>query len=160
MFKPEIILTVIVMLIVSYTDLKYRMIKNWVVLPAALIGLLLGYMNNGWDGLLFSLQGWVTGAGIFIVAWALGFSGAGDAKLMGAFGSLIGPYNIFIALKIWAVIYLAIVLVNKISSYGLRLDKAIVEEAIDLKHKTVIPRKSVRMAPVFSLAVLISLFWR
>jgi Flp pilus assembly protein protease CpaA len=162
MFTQIVVLKLIVlaavMIITSYTDIKKGVIKNWVVFPGAVIAFILAYMERGTDGLLWSLGGWGVGAGIFIATWLLGISGAGDAKLMGVYGALLGPYQSLEVIQIWSVITFFILAIIKIQTYGLRLDKAILDEVVVLKHKIDVPKKKIKLAPVFGVAVLISMF--
>lgn len=86
-------------LIAVYTDCRWRIIKNSLTLPAIILGLLLHTLGNGWSGLIFSVFGLVVGAGLMFIPFALGQMGAGDVKLMGALGSLLGGYavlNVFL----------------------------------------------------------------
>jgi prepilin peptidase CpaA len=70
-------------------DITTHKIPNWFVLLALLGGLSL----NAWNGtthLLSSLAGFALGIGIFFIPFALGIVGAGDVKLMGAVGAILG----------------------------------------------------------------------
>ena len=70
-------------------DLREQRIPNWLNFPATGAGLLL----NGWNGfpsLLDSLYGCGLGIGIFVLPFILGWLGAGDVKLMGALGAILG----------------------------------------------------------------------
>jgi prepilin peptidase CpaA len=87
-------LTIIVVLIAIYTDLRWRKIFNRLTFPAAIIGLLLHIVDSGWDGFLFCLIGLTVGLVIFIVPFVFGRMGGGDVKLMGALGTLVGGYGI------------------------------------------------------------------
>jgi prepilin peptidase CpaA len=61
--------------------------------------LAVGYhsLSNGLNGLSFSAGGLALGIGLFIVPYLLGGMGAGDVKLMGAAGAVLGPRGICIA---------------------------------------------------------------
>ncbi len=68
-------------------DLRERRIPNWLVLFALTGGILL---NLGMPQLLNSLEGFGLGIGIFLLPFALGWLGAGDVKLLGAVGAVLG----------------------------------------------------------------------
>ena len=71
------------------SDLRAQRIPNWLNFSATGAGLLL----NGWNGFpsfLDGLYGFALGIGIFILPFILGWLGAGDVKLMGALGAILG----------------------------------------------------------------------
>ena len=72
------------------SDIRSHHIPN----PLALTGLVLGLAGHGWrgggPGLLLSLEG-VAVAALALLPYALGGLGAGDVKLLGAVGALMGP---------------------------------------------------------------------
>jgi prepilin peptidase CpaA len=45
----------------------------------------------GWSGVLLALAGWGSGLLLLFPFYALGGMGAGDVKLLGAFGAWLGP---------------------------------------------------------------------
>lgn len=70
---------------------------------------------NGLAGFLFSFEGIVVGIALLIVPYLMGGMGAGDAKLMGAVGGLLGPKGVFVAFLFTALVggvYAFIVLVS------------------------------------------------
>lgn len=71
-------------------DWRSRRIPNALTLPAIGAGLLLYALSDGVAGLAFSAKGLAVGAGVFFVPYYLGGMGAGDVKLMGAVGALLG----------------------------------------------------------------------
>lgn len=52
---------------------------------------------SGWSGMTDSLYGLLVGLGIFLIPFALGGLGAGDVKLFGAIGAIMGPTFAFYA---------------------------------------------------------------
>jgi prepilin peptidase CpaA len=77
-------------LVDAVLDLKSRRIPNWLTVPLAVSGLLAALGRDGLPGL-----GWaVAGCGLlalpYILLFALGHGGAGDAKMMGAVGAWLG----------------------------------------------------------------------
>jgi prepilin peptidase CpaA len=80
----------LLILLSGFFDAKVRRIPNKITFPAILFGLIMGLITGGWTGLLQSFISLLVGLGIFFIPFALGGMGAGDVKLMGAIGSLMG----------------------------------------------------------------------
>jgi len=86
------------------TDLLYRKIPNALTIPAAACGLMYHIYLNGLDGFLFSIKGLLLGLGLLLVFYAFGIMGAGDVKLMGSVGSILGPAAVFKAFLFTAIV--------------------------------------------------------
>lgn len=78
-------------------DIRYKLIPNFFTFPAMLVALSYHFINGGAGGLLFSVSGLAVGIGLWIVPYLLGGMGAGDAKLMGAVGCILGPKGVLVA---------------------------------------------------------------
>ena len=78
----------------GWSDLRTRQISNAITVPGALLGFALQCWNSGWSGAVASLEGLAMGLGIFIVLYIAGGMGAGDVKLFGAVGALVGPQSL------------------------------------------------------------------
>ena len=100
---PLIFLTII-LLITTISDIRTHKIPNYCTYPAIAIGI--GYYTymNGLHGLLFSLAGLFSGLFLLILFYLKGGMGAGDVKLMGAVGVLLGPKGVFVAFLCTALI--------------------------------------------------------
>lgn len=84
------ILLVIAGTIATITDLRSMRIPNWLTLPLLGTGLCHGLLTAGVTGLGAALLGAAAAGVMFVVAYAMLGGGAGDAKLMLAFGSWLG----------------------------------------------------------------------
>ncbi|HZI89059.1 MAG TPA: A24 family peptidase [Candidatus Polarisedimenticolia bacterium] len=83
----------------AWCDLQYRRIPNALTLPTVVIALCLHGVTHGLPGLLSSLAGMFVAALLVVPGYALGFTGAGDVKLLAAVGALLGlPMALFAAL--------------------------------------------------------------
>ncbi|EPC02462.1 hypothetical protein L861_08800 [Litchfieldella anticariensis FP35 = DSM 16096] len=78
-------------------DLRQRRIPNVLVMAGAAIGILLQGLLAGSGGILATISGLAVGLVILLPGYLLGMTGAGDVKLMAAVGTLLGPYDVFIA---------------------------------------------------------------
>lgn len=107
--------TLIVLAVATFTDLRFRRIPNWLVLPFLVAGVVLSPWRTDWGGISegFSWHGlgqfrwhglWQSFAGmglgllIFGFLFWLGGMGGGDVKLCAALGAWIGPVQMFWAL--------------------------------------------------------------
>jgi prepilin peptidase CpaA len=84
----EIVLLAVLGLSVFF-DLRERRIPNWLTASGALVGLSLN-LFDGFAQFLQGFSGLVVGIGVLIVPFALGWVGAGDVKLVGTVGALLG----------------------------------------------------------------------
>jgi len=90
--KPVVLgLAVALAVAAGYTDWRSRRIPNWLTAPGLLLGVLANTVLGGRGGLKTSLLG--AGLGLlvllpFVIVRALG---AGDWKLAGALGAIVGP---------------------------------------------------------------------
>lgn len=89
--------TLILLVLVSITDLRSRRIPNWLVLPFLGAGLVVSGWLHGWQGIGKSLAGVALAIVICGTFYWLGGLGAGDLKLCAAIGAWIGPHQLFIA---------------------------------------------------------------
>lgn len=74
----------------GFWDLKERKIPNKITFSGILIGILFNLITGGWTGLTQAVLGLFAGLAIFFLPFAMGGMGAGDVKLMGAIGALMG----------------------------------------------------------------------
>ena len=100
---PALIVVAILLGIAVYTDLRYGKIFNKLTFPCMAIGLTLGLLRGGPQGLLDSLAGIGVALGLYLLAHSKAIGG-GDAKLMMAVGSLVG-----LKLTIWALLFSAVI---------------------------------------------------
>src|SRR5215831_2555895 len=91
----EIVLTLVVV-VAAWHDIRTRHIPNWIPVSGALLGLVIQTWDNGLQGGLTSIAGAALGLGIFLPLYMLGGMGAGDVKLFGAVGALVGPSALII----------------------------------------------------------------
>ena len=99
-----IILLLSILSISAIIDFRTQKIPNLITIPALIIALLYHFFTNGIDGLIFSLLGLATGIGLLIIPYMLGGMGAGDAKLMGAVGAVLGSKSVFVAFLLTALV--------------------------------------------------------
>ena len=84
-------------------DIRTRRIPN--ELTALIAGIGLGFAAAGVSGLSLgaSLAGFAVGLLLMMPGYALGATGAGDVKLMGAVGTLVGPGGVVTAFAFTAI---------------------------------------------------------
>jgi prepilin peptidase CpaA len=93
MYATQIIwfLTLALTLSAALLDWRSRRIPNWLTVPGLLLGVAVHAMLSGWRGALFALEGAGLALVILLPLVMLRGLGAGDWKLMGAVGALLGP---------------------------------------------------------------------
>lgn len=87
------IILAIVAIIAAIYDFRYRRIPNWLTLSGVVVGLGMNSFLFGWGGLRTAALGLGLAALIYFPLYLLRGMGAGDVKLMGAIGSIVGPGN-------------------------------------------------------------------
>jgi len=75
---------------VIYYDVRYRRIPNVLVLATLLAGISVNTAFGGWPGMLSSLQGFALAFFPMLLMHIFGALGAGDVKLFGAVGAVLG----------------------------------------------------------------------
>lgn len=88
---------VVLMILCSATDLSKRRIPNVVLLPALMAALFLNSLAGGLAGLADSLAGLAIGLLMLMPLHVLGRMGAGDIKLLGVVGSVLGVWGAVVA---------------------------------------------------------------
>jgi prepilin peptidase CpaA len=96
-------------------DLRRRKLPNWLTLTGLAAGLALA-APHGWHGLWLATAGAALGFGVLLpLLWMRGM-GAGDVKLMAAFGALLGPSGVLpaaVLAAIFGAVLAAVVLVAR-----------------------------------------------
>jgi prepilin peptidase CpaA len=88
----------------GWMDWRTRRIPNWLTVSGALAGLTANVILRGWHGALISLEGAGLALAILLPLVLLRGFGAGDWKLMGAMGAVMGWQAILSLLIISALI--------------------------------------------------------
>lgn len=81
---------VVMLITASYFDIKEKRIPNFLTFSGMVLGIINTIISSGLKGLQFSLIGFLFGIAVFFIPFALNFMGAGDVKLIGAIGALMG----------------------------------------------------------------------
>lgn len=98
------ILIICGMAVAVFWDLRYRKIPNLLTFPMMLAGVGFNSGINGWNGLFYSGGGLFLGICIFILPYMMGGMGAGDVKLLGSTGAILGPKGVIIT-AIFSVLF-------------------------------------------------------
>lgn len=82
----------------GWIDGRTHRLPNWLTVPGFLAGLGVHSYLNGWRGTLTALEGAALALAILLPLVFLRALGAGDWKLMGAVGALLGPWMVLFVL--------------------------------------------------------------
>jgi prepilin peptidase CpaA len=102
-WNEHILFLLVVLIVAVVSDIRGRKIPNWLTYSSMIVGLIYHTSTKGLAGLLFSIEGVFLGMGLLIIFYLMGGMGAGDAKLMGAVGGLLGPKGVFMAFLFTAI---------------------------------------------------------
>ena len=93
-----------ILIISAVIDLRTQKIPNLITYPSIVIAFFYHGAFGGGNGLLFSFTGLSVGIGLLLLPYIMGGMGAGDAKLMGAVGGMIGAKGVFYAFLCTAIV--------------------------------------------------------
>jgi len=85
-------------------DIRRHRIPNWLTFGAAIAALVYRTSVEGQAGFTDAGAGWLVGAAVFFLPFALGGLGAGDVKLVAALGAWFGFFD-----AIWLGLYTGVV---------------------------------------------------
>ena len=85
-------------------DVREGRIPNWLTGSLAVFGIGVNSLEYGWAGFLFSLGGLIMGLVCLIFFYLKGGMGAGDVKLLGAIGTILGPGQVVFAFAFAAML--------------------------------------------------------
>jgi prepilin peptidase CpaA len=104
---PEKVMLVLLALLIGAAvyDVRYRKIPNWLTMSGIALGFAINFaIGPPEGGVLFALKGFAAGFGLYLGLYVLRAMGAGDVKLMGAVGALVGPERWFGIFLVTAIV--------------------------------------------------------
>lgn len=121
---PAYAAVIALVVLATVLDLATRRIPNALTVSGVICGLGLSVWGFGWSGLLASLAGFGAGFLVLLPGYLLGFTGAGDVKLMAAVGSLLGARLVLYAVLLYlaaALVFALVYAVHARIAQGARL---------------------------------------
>lgn len=91
--------------IASWTDIKTRLIPNWLNLSGAVIGLIIGAVSGNF---LYHLYGLLWGFGLGFLMYLMKGAAEGDGKLFAAIGSLVGPSSVVLTILMSVAVFVLV----------------------------------------------------
>ncbi|MGB6200107.1 MAG: A24 family peptidase [Candidatus Acidiferrales bacterium] len=82
----------------AWLDWRTRLIPNWLTMSGIIFGIMLHLWKAGWHGAVMSVEGMLLALALLLPLVMLRALGAGDWKLMGAAGALLGPGMLILVL--------------------------------------------------------------
>jgi prepilin peptidase CpaA len=80
--------------IATFKDVRTHRIPNSLLMTGAAVGTLLQGWASGASGVLMAFYGLLVGLAILLPGYLMRFTGAGDAKMMAATGTFLGPIGV------------------------------------------------------------------
>ena len=84
----------VLLLLISFTgciyDFKFRKIPNWLTFGGFFLAIIFNSFKFGLSGAINSLLGFLVGVLLLLIPYLMGGMGAGDVKLLGAVGAIVG----------------------------------------------------------------------
>jgi len=111
------ILTLALTLLAALLDWRWRRIPNWLTIPGLFSGVAVHATVGGWHGALFSLEGAGLALILLLPLVVMRALGAGDWKLMGAVGSLMG-WQMFLFVLLGSIFASGIMAVAQVLRMG------------------------------------------
>lgn len=93
-----IFVLMLILIPAALVDYKERRIPNILSMTGWLLGPLIHFAISGFPGLQISLLGFIILFALTFPFWLLGWMGAGDVKLMGSVGALVGSSKVWLVL--------------------------------------------------------------
>ncbi|HBG47013.1 MAG TPA: prepilin peptidase [Deltaproteobacteria bacterium] len=93
-----------VLLFAAANDIRFRKIPNYLTYTSMASAIAYNTITYRLDGLLFSLEGILLGFSFLALPFLMGGMGAGDVKLLGAVGALLGPKGVLMAFLFTAIV--------------------------------------------------------
>jgi len=82
----------------AWLDWRTRLIPNWLTMSGIIFGIMLHLWKAGWHVAVMSVEGMLLALALLLPLVMLRALGAGDWKLMGAAGALLGPGMLILVL--------------------------------------------------------------
>ena len=112
----KFLLLVPIAVVVTYFDVRYRRIPNLVVLATLVAGLVINIALGSWHGAIVSVQGFGLAFVPMLLLHLFGAMGAGDVKLAGAVGAVLGVSLVPSALLVIVMLGAALAIYSMIRS--------------------------------------------
>ncbi len=140
-----IIFLSVVLIIAAFIDMRTYKIPNLLTYPAMLMAVVYHTVTNGVSGLIFSSLGLIVGIGLFSIPFFIGIMGAGDAKLMGTVGAVLGLRGVLNASLFTAVAGGVFALILLLSYYR---DFRFITRAVENIQASLTAKCLIRVPPV------------
>lgn len=132
------IFLVIVSLVGALYDWRARRIPNWLTFGTFFIVLIVNLISFNFTGALNCFIGFLAGIALLAIPYVVGWMGAGDVKLLGAIGAIVGfkyVILIFVYTTIWGLVLGLLWIILKPGHFKFLITTAQVLPAVDKKQK-------------------------
>jgi prepilin peptidase CpaA len=92
------------LILAAVIDVRESRVPNWLTFSLAGFGMAVHGWHQGFNGLILSVEGLAVGILCLIFFYIKGGMGAGDVKLLGAIGAILGPHLVVYVFGIAAIL--------------------------------------------------------
>lgn len=115
-FNPSLVTASAILLVGVIDDLRTRKFHNWLFITCTVVAFAVSFYAGSWPGLNSAVLGFVAGFLIVLPLVRMKMLGAGDMKLLAAFGAMVGwsvVIDVAILSLIWGAIFGLIQVITK-----------------------------------------------
>ncbi len=144
-------------------------IYNVITFPAGAIGIISNTITYGWKGALWAVAGYILGALIMIFPHPKNKMWWGDAKLMAAIGSFIGPIYVLVNFFYFCLSFGVISIVKMAFAVpwkeifkffrALGLHVGMAREALDMEEFTKTKKEPIAIGPAIAIGAYLTFFF-
>ena len=153
-------------ILASVSDIATKTIPNWITLSGMATAVMVHTAMRGAEGCLFSLGGIAVGISLLLPVYVFGGIGAGDVKLLGAIGGIVGPRDVLGVFAIACLVGGLYGVTVLLRHQGLKKTFLVLLDRVHVRYKNAersaadLSPPTLRYGPVLAVGALAVWYWR